>query len=813
MLCLMYLPGFSSSVEVSGNISSNTTWDADTVFVVGDVFVDDTYTLTINPGVEVIVNGFYKIEVQGTILAVGTETDSILFTAANTSEGWGSLFFNNTPSTNDTSRFSYCITEYGNTTTNGGAFTVDNVSKLILSNCDIRFNGALNAIIYASQSTVTIRDCKIHDNQDYGVMVMGVLDSCIVYNNQIYNNSNSGIYAGYSTKSIISGNLIYNNNGWGVFSYLSHATFVNNTITGNTSGGINFRNTSENELYNNIIYSNNVTQIQLETTCDPNFYNCNIEGGVAGFIGDGAGAEYTGTYSACIDSDPEFVSSGDHPFSIPQFSPCQDMGLWPIPGFDLPDYDLAGNQRVSNDFIDIGAYEYYIRTDTVAGTWTKANSPYLITGNIYIADGTTLTIEPGVDVIFQGFYKIDVQGKILAEGTEVDSILFTAANTEEGWNRIIFSHTPVTNDTSRFSHCIIEYGNSYLNNGSSFYANGGAFFVYYSHKLNISNSIIRNNRGVNSSLYFYESSVNIENCDIYQNTNYGILAMGRAAVCKIYNNKIHDNTGSGIYPGYSSDNMIVSNLIYNNGGWGIINYISTSTFINNTITDNAAGGINFRNTSSNYLYNNIIYGNAVTQVELDESSDPNFYYCDIEGDSSGFTGVGAGTNYSGEYADCVDSDPLFVNTNSANYTLQEGSPCLDAGIPDLTGWSLPATDLAGNPRVVNNRIDMGAYEGPYPALSIGDVSTELPNSFELSQNYPNPFNPVTTIQYELPAASHVKIEIFDLVGQKVQTLVNEQKQAGTYNIRVNGSDLSSGIYFYYIEAGSFMDSKKMILLK
>ena len=87
------------------------------------------------------------------------------------------------------------------------------------------------------------------------------------------------------------------------------------------------------------------------------------------------------------------------------------------------------------------------------------------------------------------------------------------------------------------------------------------------------------------------------------------------------------------------------------------------------------------------------------------------------------------------------------------------------------------------------------------------------SDFSLSQNYPNPFNPATTIQYSLALNSNVRISIFDALGREVAVPVNEVKQAGSYELSFDGSDLSSGIYYYRINAGNFTDIKKMILIK
>jgi len=87
------------------------------------------------------------------------------------------------------------------------------------------------------------------------------------------------------------------------------------------------------------------------------------------------------------------------------------------------------------------------------------------------------------------------------------------------------------------------------------------------------------------------------------------------------------------------------------------------------------------------------------------------------------------------------------------------------------------------------------------------------NKFELEQNYPNPFNPATSIHYSIGSSQFVSIKVFDVLGNEVAVLVNEEKTAGNYKIEFNASNLSSGIYFYKLQAGSFVETKKMILLR
>jgi tetratricopeptide (TPR) repeat protein len=89
----------------------------------------------------------------------------------------------------------------------------------------------------------------------------------------------------------------------------------------------------------------------------------------------------------------------------------------------------------------------------------------------------------------------------------------------------------------------------------------------------------------------------------------------------------------------------------------------------------------------------------------------------------------------------------------------------------------------------------------------------IPDEYSLSQNYPNPFNPITKINYELPKDGLVKLVIYDILGREIKTLVNELKQAGRYTVEFNGNGFASGVYFYRIQSGNFVQVKRMVLIK
>lgn len=101
----------------------------------------------------------------------------------------------------------------------------------------------------------------------------------------------------------------------------------------------------------------------------------------------------------------------------------------------------------------------------------------------------------------------------------------------------------------------------------------------------------------------------------------------------------------------------------------------------------------------------------------------------------------------------------------------------------------------------------------FPFQGIKRIANDIPKTYKLSQNYPNPFNPTTTINYDLPKAGNVRLVIYDVLGKETVVLVNEVQKAGSYSVTWDGSKFASGIYFCRIEAGTFTDVKKMVLIK
>jgi hypothetical protein len=124
----------------------------------------------------------------------------------------------------------------------------------------------------------------------------------------------------------------------------------------------------------------------------------------------------------------------------------------------------------------------------------------------------------------------------------------------------------------------------------------------------------------------------------------------------------------------------------------------------------------------------------------------------------------------------------------------------------VTVWDRQGTASTARP---GGAVEL-VYSGP---SSVQSDAIVIPKTLALEQNYPNPFNPTTTISYAIPENSVVTLKVYDLLGREVATLVNEQKKAGNYGVKFDGSQLSSGVYFYQLRSGSLTIVRKMLLLK
>lgn len=166
-------------------------------------------------------------------------------------------------------------------------------------------------------------------------------------------------------------------------------------------------------------------------------------------------------------------------------------------------------------------------------------------------------------------------------------------------------------------------------------------------------------------------------------------------------------------------------------------------------------------------------------------------------------------------------DIEFIPNNLSDVWLASENLCFssDTGktwVMEVEGgyfWDIVFTDenygwLLGSGVIY--RTSNGGHGG---IVSVEEEINSVPKSYSLKQNFPNPFNPTTKIKYSIPQSSQVQIKVYDVLGNEIETLVNEEKSVGTYELTWNAANLPSGVYFYQLKVGSFVQTKKMVLLR
>lgn len=363
----------------------------------------------------------------------------------------------------------------------------------------------------------------------------------------------------------------------------------------------------------------------------------------------------------------------------------------------------------------------------------------------------------------------------------------------------------------------------------------------------ISNCIIKN---CDDGIDYENGSGGICINNLFENNGDDGIDLDDAVDILIENNRIINNSDDGIevrlqsYNGPTLNIIIKNNIVTNNGEDGIqlIDYPDLSDryfrIENNLIANNTMAGIGLMadgNTTENYegaaipepifLINNTIDGNnhGITGGKNLTAFNNIISNCTVTGlknvTGSSLISYSALWNNGQNFDNCiinsssmVFADPLFIS--NTDYHIKDTSPCIQKGNPAGS----PSIDIEYTPR--GNPPDIGAYENisdGSQALLTGP-QTLLNKKFFLDQNYPNPFNPTTIIKYDLKNDVNVEIEIFNSLGQKVKSLLNNFQIAGYKSItwdgtNDNGEKLGSGIYFYKITAGDYISTKKMILIR
>jgi len=466
--------------------------------------------------------------------------------------------------------------------------------------------------------------------------------------------------------------------------------------------------------------------------------------------------------------NPELIDPENGDFRVAEGSPAQGAGCQTfLEGRSLSKLKGIEQKQFRHIVRDVQEVSGEIAENTI---WSA--DTIRVVGNITVNDGVTLQIDPGTSVLFDDFYKLEVNGSIQAEGNPDNHIIFASTYGDYytpgedligSWQGILFNETSSLNADSKFAFC--EFQNC---KSLGMEVPGSVFSLYDYSELTIENSIFSKNYAEYGGAIY-----------CYKNSNPLIISNLFTENAGFYN-------GSVLYAGYSYpeiyNNTIVGNSIINEDiFWETATiqcFISKPKFKNNIIRDNECYFFEDKQIFLNkdfYTHNNNIEN-----------------YEHINGN--------------------ISDDPLFSYTPEI-YSLMNISPCVDYGVMELS--YIPELDLAGNSRVYNQIIDLGCYEYQ-PETEIENY--EVSSLINKMKNYPNPFNPETVICFSINQKSKVSLTVYDIKGRAVKTLLRDEMESGEHNISWNGVDSSgescpSGIYFYKLCAGEAQKSGRMVLLK
>ncbi|MCK5052271.1 MAG: T9SS type A sorting domain-containing protein [Candidatus Cloacimonetes bacterium] len=272
-----------------------------------------------------------------------------------------------------------------------------------------------------------------------------------------------------------------------------------------------------------------------------------------------------------------------------------------------------------------------------------------------------------------------------------------------------------------------------------------------------------------------------------------------------------------------SDNSVGSGNIFQ-----VFNYDGTSEFNNCTFANNTSTNTTLYSYGDINMTNTIMHDNTDYEIFMVDDTPYGYTYelnvenCNIKNGEDGVYNMN-NANIINWLEGNINEDPLFLLSGDDPYQLSELSSCIDTGTPDTTGLFLPPWDLLHNYRVWDGDedgiaiIDMGCYE--FGADPVGVSDDPIPVTDYQLTNYPNPFNPETKIVFDLPESRQVKLEIYNIKGQKVKTLLDCYMNPGRSEMLWNSKDdngkrVSSGVYFYKLNVnGKTEKTKKMLLLK
>ncbi len=518
--------------------------------------------------------------------------------------------------------------------------------------------------------------------------------------------------------------------------------------------------------------------------------------------------------------------------------------------------------------ISISAQSFEIvEGDITSNRTLTSGNIYMLRGFVRVQSGAVLTIEPGTLIVgenvTQGTLIIKPGGKIMAEGTVNAPIVFTSEFALQGSSRqptygdwggiIILGNAPINvpGGTAAIEGPGDIYGGTNADDNS-----GVLKFVrieYPGIPFSLNNEIngltlggvgrgttleyIQVSFSGDDSFEWFGGNVNgkyliaFRGWDDDFDTDFGYQGKLQFLVA-LRDPAIADQSSSN---GFESDNDGSGSLNQpvTSPTWWNVSLFGPLADTNSTVNSLFKRGMHLRRSSLNKISNALIAG-WPTGIRLDGQNT-------IQGaiDGNMFINNSVISGWNTKAMDTVSAGNLnfdintwFTNSSGRTFTVNSNLLVPDAfnltapvfmpsaGSPLLTGGATPPNDSFFDQTAVYvgafGSTDWTAGWSDYNPVNyvtgIDDHSNTI-SGFTLEQNYPNPFNPATRIRFSLPAAASVKLAVYNVIGEEVAVLLTGYKQAGQYDYTFNAVGLNSGVYFYKLEAGNFVEVRKMILMK